>query len=36
MWEIFEWPPRSPRSAWVFIGVVFISALLGLIYLFSL
>ena len=36
MWEIFEWPPRSPRSAWVFIGVVFIAALLGLIYLFSL
>ena len=28
--------PRSPRSAWIFIGAVFIAAVLGLIILFSL
>jgi hypothetical protein len=36
MWEIFEWPPRSPRSAWIFIGAVFVAAVFGLIILFSL
>jgi hypothetical protein len=30
MWEIFEWPPRSPRSAWIFVGAVFVVCLLGL------
>ena len=35
MWEIFEWPPRSPRSAWIFIGAIFFAAILGLIILFS-
>ena len=35
MWEIFEWPPRSPKSAWFFIGTVFVAAVLGLIILFS-
>jgi TPR repeat protein len=30
MWEIFEWPPRSPRSAWIFIGTIFVVCLLGL------
>ena len=35
MWEFIEWPPRSPRSAWIFIGAVFVSAIFGLIILFS-
>lgn len=30
IWEIFEWPPRSPRSAWIFIGAVFVICLVGL------
>lgn len=29
MWEIFEWPPRSPKSAWVFVGLVLIFAIVG-------
>lgn len=36
MWEIIEWPPRSPRSAWIFIGTVIVAAIIGLIILFSL
>jgi hypothetical protein len=36
MWEIFEWPPRTPRPAWIFIGAVFGSTVLGLIILFYL
>ncbi len=36
MWEIFEWPPRTPRTAWIFVGAVFVAALLGLVLLFSL
>ncbi len=30
MWEIFEWPPRTPRSAWIFIGAVFVTCLMAL------
>ena len=30
MWEIFEWPPSSPRSAWIFVGTVFVTCLVGL------
>jgi TPR repeat protein len=30
MWEIFEWPPRTPRPAWIFVGAVFVFCLLGL------
>jgi hypothetical protein len=30
MWEYIEWPPRSPKSAWVFIGAVFALSILGL------
>ena len=36
MWELMEWPPRSPRSAWFFIGAVFVASVLGLIILFYL
>lgn len=36
MWEIFEWPPRSPKSAWLFVGAMFLAAVLGLAVLFSL
>lgn len=34
MWEMLEWPPRTPRSAWLFIGVVFLVAVIGTIVLF--
>jgi hypothetical protein len=34
MWEILEWPPRSPKSAWLFVGVVFFVSLFGLIVAF--
>jgi hypothetical protein len=36
MWELIEWPPRSPKCAWIFVGMVFISAVLGLVFLFCL
>jgi hypothetical protein len=36
MWEMLEWPPRTPRTAWVFIGSAFVGTVLGLIILFSL
>ena len=36
MWEFIEWPPRSPRSAWIFVGAVFLSALVGIIVLLCL
>jgi hypothetical protein len=36
MWEYIEWPPRSPRSAWVFVGMVFITAVIGIVVLLCL
>lgn len=34
MWEFIEWPPRSPRSAWVFVGSVLVLAIIGTCVLF--
>jgi hypothetical protein len=30
MWELIVWPPRTPRTAWLFVTAVFFVCLLGL------
>ena len=35
MREVAEFPPRTPRRAWIFVGVIFVLSLIGVIATFK-